>query len=483
VDFSGRLRLAFICLVVAVLTAALTAACEGDEEEAATATPTATETLAVTATPTRVATPTATATPTRTAAPTPTATQVPSPTATATPTVVAVPLQPSDFADYPAAIASYLTETGGSPSCLAELFATWDMPDGEVGPRCARGDLDDDGEEEYVARITVPSTRGTLSYGHPAEPTGEPISYVGDILILDKRAGRYELVYGQIYESILWGYEVTPMIFPFDPTILGLEDYNGDGKVEVAFTTADCGAHTCSTGLSILAWDGSEYRNLFEQQVSAPWTHPSEIEFIDLDGDGVKEVRLPAGQIASVGAGPQRDRVEFYAWDGSNYVLFKTEYEPSDSLYFAVVDGDEAYAVGDLEKAMQLYNKAINDAALWDWKEDFSGVSGRDELIPYAHFRLHLAQLASLAPDGVAAAQDLIDSIAALAGQFPDSLHAQAATQFTAAYPDGEVSPQALAAGCSAFLAYVEDNRQEFDDIWYYGYANPDLVPERLCPH
>jgi len=29
----------------------------------------------------------------------------------------------------------------------------------------------------------------------------------------------------------------------------------------------------------------------------------------------------------------------------------------------------------------------------------------------------------------------------------------------------------------------VEDNRQEFDDIWYYGYANPELVPERLCPH
>jgi len=147
------------------------------------------------------------------------------------------------------------------------------------------------------------------------------------------------------------------------------------------------------------------------------------------------------------------------------------------------VDGDEAYAVGDLEKAMQLYNKAINDAALWDWKEDFSGVSGRDELIPYAHFRLYLAQLASLPTEDWPSAQDLIDSIAALAGQFPDSLHAQAAAQFAAAYPDGEVSPQALAAGCSAFLAYVEGNRLEFDDMWYYGYANPELVPERLCPH
>jgi hypothetical protein len=132
---------------------------------------------------------------------------------------------------------------------------------------------------------------------------------------------------------------------------------------------------------------------------------------------------------------------------------------------------------------MQLYNKAINDGALWDWKEDFSGVSGRDELVPYAHFRLRLAELASLPPDDEAAAQDLVDSIAALAGQFPDSLHAQAAAQFAAAYPDGEVPSEALAAGCVAFLAYVEDNRLEFDDMWYYGYANPELVPERLCPH
>jgi hypothetical protein len=451
----------------------LVTAC-GGEEEAAIATPTATMTPAVTATPTRVATPTVAATPT--------ATPLPSPTVVATPTVVAVPAQPGDFADYPFTIASYLTETGGSPSCLAELFATWDMPDGEEGPRCARADLDGDGEEEYVVRITVPSSRGTLQYD-PYEPTDEPISYVGDILILGKRAGRYELVYGLIYESILWGHEVTPVSFPFDPTILGAEDYNGDGRAEAAFTTSDCGAHTCSTSLVVLGWDGTEYRNLFEEEVHAPWTHPSEIEFIDLDGDGVKEVRLPAGQIASVGAGPQRDRVEFYAWDGTNYALVKTEYEPSDYLYFAVVDGDEAYAAGDLEKAMQLYNKAINDGGLWDWKEDFSGVSGRDELVPYAHFRLYLAQLASLAADDEAAVQDLVDSIAALVEQFPDSLHAQAAAQFAAAYPDGQLSPQALAAGCAAFLAYVEDNRQEFDDIWYYGYANPDLIPEHLCPH
>jgi len=454
-----------ICFVVAGLTAALASACEG-EEEAATATPTATETPAVTATPTTVPTPTATATPTRTAAPTPTATPLPSPTALATPTAVAAPRQPGDFADYPAAIAGYLTVAGGSPSCLAELFAAWDMPtaipewaDESGSVDCAADDLDSDGEDEYLLRVTNPVLTDVW-------PDSE-------VLIFDRGFAGYEVAFQSS--------ETLGPVPPWQPVILGVRDFNGDGKLEASFSADSCGAHTCWTSVYILAWDGQQYVDIIEGEVGVPWARG--ISFVDVEGDGIEELYVAAGQIGSIGAGPQRDANFTYAWDGTYYVLVETEIEPSEALYFAVVDGDEAYAIGDIEKAVQLYNKAISDAGLWDWKEDFSGVSGRDELVPYAHFRLYLAQLTSLPPDDGAAAQDLVDSIAALAGQFPDSLHAQAAAQFAAAYPDGQASPQALAAGCSAFLAYVKDNRQEFDDIWYYGYANPELVPERLCPH
>jgi hypothetical protein len=458
-------RLALACLVVAGLTAALLTAC-GGEEEAATATPTATVTPAATATPTRVATPSVTATPTGTAAPTPTPTPVPSPTAVATPTVVAAPSQPGDFADYPAAIAGYLTAAGGSESCLTELFAAWDMPtavpdwaeeSGSVD--CAAGDLDGDGEDEYIVRIV--------------NPVVTDIMPDADVLIFDRGAAGYEVVF---QSSTMLG--PSP---PWQPVILGIGDFNGDGKLEASFTADSCGAHTCWTSVYILAWDGQQYVDLTGDQISVPF--PRDIRFVDTNSDGIQELYVAAGQIGSIGAGPQRDSNLTYAWDGTNYVLADTEIEPSEFLYFAVVDGDEAYAAGDLETAMQLYNKAIDDGDLWDWKEDFSGVSGRDELVPYAQFRLYLTQLVSLPPGDEAAVQDLIDSIAALAGQFPDSLNAQAAAQFAAAYPDGQVSPQALAAGCAAFLTYVENNRPEFDDIWYYGYANPDLIPERLCPH
>jgi hypothetical protein len=398
--------------------------------------------------------------------PTPAPTRAPSPTAIATPTVVAVPAQPSDFADYPTAIASYLTETGGSPSCLAELFAAWDMPTaepdwaGESGSvDCAAGDLDSDGEDEYLVRVTNPVLSG--------------IWPDADVLIFDRRAAGYEVAF---QSSTTLG--PSP---PWFPGILGVRDVNGDGKLEAGFGAESCGAHTCWTYVYILAWDGQQYVDIIDGEVEVPYAR--DIRFVDVEGDGIEELYVAAGQIGSVGAGPQRNVNFTYAWDGTKYALAKTEYEPSDFLYFAVVDGDEAYAVGHVDEAIAFYQKAIDDTSLVDWHEQLGQGRDRDELIPYARFRLYLAQLASLHGGAQASAQEVIDSIAGLLAEFPESFHAYAAWQFAQAYPDGEVSSQALSQGCAAFLAVVEEHRQEFDNIWYYGYANPDLVPERLCPY
>ena len=463
---TSRLRIVLTCLVVAGLTVAFASACEGGEEEAATATPTGTRTPAVAGTPTRVASPTATATATRTVAPTPTATRVPSPTATAMPTVVAAPPQPSDFADYPAAMASYLTGTGGSPSCLAELFAAWTMPvvapewaDESGAVDCAAGDLDGDGEDEYLLRVTNPIVTGVWPDA--------------DVLIFDRRVAGYEVAF---QSSATLG--PSP---PWLPVILRIGDVNGDGKLEASFTAESCGAHTCWTYIYILAWDGQQYVDIIDGEVEVPYAR--DIRFVDVESDGIERLYVAAGQIASVGAGPQRNVNFTYAWDGAKYVLAKTEYEPSDWLYFAVVDGDAAYAAGDIEKAIALYRKAIEDTSLVDWHEGVGIGRDRDELIPYARFRLGLAQLARLHGGAQASAQEVVNSIAGLLAEFPESFHARAAWQFAQAYPDGEVSPQALSQGCAAFLAVVEEHRQEFDAAWDYGYANPELVPERLCPH
>jgi hypothetical protein len=265
--------------------------------------------------------------------------------------------------------------------------------------------------------------------------------------------------------------------------LVGVDDYNGDGLTEAVITSGDCGAHTCFTDVVMLGWDGIDYVDLFAEPLGVAWTTPDEITFPDPDGDGVHDVYLPAGVIGSIGAGPQRDAFLTYAWDGSHYVLTKEELAPTDDLYLIVTDGDKAYAEGDIETAMAHYRRALVDSSLSDWKEAFGSPGGRFELVPYAQFRLYLAELSTLGANETIRAQELVDSISDLVLDYSDSMHALAALEFALAYPDGEVSASALTTGCAAFLAFVDENQELFDEIWYYGYANPELVPEGLCPH
>jgi hypothetical protein len=403
---------------------------------------------------------------------TPAASPTPAVTATATPPSVAVPAQPSEFAAYPDAIAAYLTEAQADATCLSQLFAAWEMPEPAFGPPCAAADLDGDGRDEYVVRIADPAAEPPVSETPP--PTG-PLASSGDILVLDDSGDGYEVVFRASAREGL--------IAVSNPTILGADDYNNDGKAEAAFTGASCGAHTCMTSTFIVGWDGSEYVDLFAEPMSLPWTEPSEIEFLDLNADGVKEIRIPAGMISSVGAGPQRESVLTYDWDGTDYVLTRTRYASSDFLYFAVVDADAAYAEGELARATSLYRKAIEDTSLTDWNEGLgTGVRDRDELVPYARFRFYLTQITLLPTTDVDTALSLVGSIEGLVQEYPNSLHAQAAERFGEAYR-GQETPQAgLTGGCAAFRAFLEERRAEFDAAWDYGYANPMPEPEQLCP-
>jgi len=210
---------------------------------------------------------------------------------------------------------------------------------------------------------------------------------------------------------------------------------------------------------------------------------PSEITFEDLDADGVQEIRIPAGTISSVGTGPQRDSVLTYDWDGTSFVLTNTRYSPSGYLYFAVVDADAAYAEGNPAAATSLYRKAAEDTSLKDWKEELgTGARDRDQLVPYARFRLYLTQMTLLPTTDVDTALILVGSMEALVQEFPNSLHAQAAQRFGEAFRR-QTTPQAgVTAGCVAFTGFLEERRSEFDAAWDYGYANPRPEPDQLCP-
>ena len=406
-----------------------------------------------------------------------TVTFTPTPVArTATPPAVAVPTPPAEFAAYPDAIAAYLSETQGSPSCLAELFSAWSMPQPTFGPPCAAADLDGDGQDEYVVRIADASTTGPPLTETPSADA--PPSYGGDVLIMDAADGRFEVVY-----RAATGADGSPAE-ALDPTILGTGDYNADGNTEAAIAISRCPADACDTSVLVIGRKGDQYADLFEEPVVVLRTRFSEIAFQDLDGDGAQEIQIQAGAVASVGAGPQRDSVLTYDWDGTSFILADRQSAPSDYLYFVVRDADAAYAAGKSARASSLYKKAAEDTSLKDWKEELgTGARDRDELVPYARFRVYLTQLRLLAPTDTDPALILVGSIEALAQEFPNSLHAQAAQRFSEAYRQQPTTPEtAYTSGCTAFVSFLEERRSEFDAAWDYGDANPKRTPGELCP-
>ncbi len=170
----------------------------------------------------------------------------PSPSPSPTATAAALPERPERFEDLPAAIAGYLTQTGGSPDCLAALFEAWEMAsDGTAD--CAAADLDGDGEDEYVVR---------LSRSVGPDEGAPPDSLAGMVFVFDQQGGSYR-EQSLIPESgnalpLADGAYLEAAIFEVD-------DFNGDGTPEIAVTSSGCGAHTCQLALYLMAFRGGEY--------------------------------------------------------------------------------------------------------------------------------------------------------------------------------------------------------------------------------
>jgi len=145
--------------------------------------------------------------------------------------------------------------------------------------------------------------------------------------------------------------------WPRAPSIFGAEDFNGDGKIELAVTSHQCGAHTCSVRLFVLGFSDGRYQLLLRNTADAPFgvvgapDADNQIRFEDTNGDGLSDLIFRQGLINSAGAGLHRLATETYLWDGDRYTFASRDYDPSDLRYFKVRDGDDAFARGDYQTA------------------------------------------------------------------------------------------------------------------------------------
>lgn len=393
------------------------------------------------ATPTIETPPILTPTPEPTVVPSASPTVVPtaSPTETpsASPTPIPFPPRPEDFADYPGTIIAYLNDSGGDVDGLREGLKNWGALRNVAD--LLRADVDDDGKGELLLVIVEGD------YG---------INLSGDVLVIDIEAPEYSLAY-----------RATGELFILDPTLLQVSDINGDGYTELAFTSTSCGAHTCSTTVYILASGTGAYGDLTDGGIEMTY---ADVRFSDWDGDDVPELIMYGGIIGSVGAGPQRERTEVYRWDGLTYTLLETIYDPSNYLYFKVLDANQALLEGEYEIAAALYREAIENPNLEVWMDE----SERDEMTAFARYRLSLTYLLLGEIDEATLARE------ELLTQQPDNIYSQVVTVLWDAYSvDGD-----LRAACEAVQSFAATHPETADVLADYGYANPTFTPEEVCP-
>ena len=396
-------------------------------------------------------TPEATPTPTSTSTPIPTPTLTPTPTRTPncpTPDSSAAWIAPPDFNGYPDAVGAFLN-AGGTADALRTLLTNASSINAQFGDVWSF-DLTGDSDAETVVSIFDP-----LGEVFGPAPTGRLLIYgcVGQMApLLFQDAGQ-------------------PML-----QVRQMGDLIGAGRGgELAVVRSECGAHTCFDTLDVLGWNGVAFVSLMGERLQMP--QPT-YTLADLDGDAALEIQAVGGQIASVGAGPQRTLTETWDWNGAQFVKISQAVSPPEYRIHLVHDADDALLRGDFAGAMEMYNRVITDDALRDWLVE-AGVQKPDDranLTAYAWYRI-LIVYARL--NDIASAQTAFDRVSA---DFPAGAPGHAYQQLALVFWSEYQATSRLSAACQAANRHANNETDAIDGLNAFGYANRQYVAADMCP-
>ena len=253
--------------------------------------------------------------------------------------------------------------------------------------------------------------------------------------------------------------------------ILAAEDINGDGLPEIVWVDTTCGASTCFDTINVRSWDGAAWQDWTDKTITMAY---AEIVLDALrDTAQGQEIELTGGVYGSVGAGPQRGRTEIWgSVEGAPYTLLERVYDRSSCLYHKVLDANEAlqrYQEIGLVQAKEMYIEAVTNRNLticWEHENEL------EELRSFSIFRLAL--ISAYEGDAAAAAEN----VSQIEQAYPDSIFTQLGQIWLAAYQPASD----IAAACAAVTQFAGDNPLSYERLSDYGYANPTLRAEELCP-
>jgi hypothetical protein len=253
------------------------------------------------------------------------------------------------------------------------------------------------------------------------------------------------------------------------PAIYSSADLNADTYNDLLVGYQTCGAHTCFERLEMISWTGRSFENLLGGS-SADIPSPT-IEVFPMDS----AIKVTAGGIGSVGAGPFRRFVRTWEWnsDTGSFLPAPDEFLPSPFRIHLLHDADQAVKERNYDSALTSYSEVINADALQDWADP---VTEREVLGAYASFRLiHTYLLIADTDSAEAAYNDLITN-------YPPASLGYAFAQMGEVFWGEYQASSDIISACVSAQAFANSHQETVINSLYFGYANPVYTAEDICP-
>jgi hypothetical protein len=483
-----KMLTAFICLLLAACSAVgSTTPTSAFTSTMPSLTAVTTERSTITHFPTFTRWPTLTASLTPTFTLTPTITQTPSPTRTANLT---------DFRTAtraPAAVCPKLTSEKPTQSDI-DNFKSGSSP-GTDYAKTITEILNRFGPDGYYGMLYKPD-RGLENQDFTNDG-------VADIFVLDSQFGIY--IFGCKDGSY------APLFAKRDYSMIGsnyivtVRDSNRNGIPEITyvFGHASKGGHNFET----VEWDGNQFQNVFSSELVKL---NGNVYFEDLNGDGREEIYTDSGiPDWTMFLCPCRHEYNYYVWNGYQFVQYRFEYSLPEYRFQAVQDGDRFTQNGAYDRALAMYQDAINGNTLKWWSPEVTqyyldlarnyysntpvpAPSQQDineyySLAAYSYYRIMLLQILQGKPDQAQYTLSILTS--AYSEGKPGYVYTEMALAFWNEYQATQNLPQA----CGEAIKYAKSHEQT---ILYYlgaiegngvydanhGWQSLVYTPESVCP-
>jgi hypothetical protein len=357
--------------------------------------------------------------------------------------------RPDTFAQFPAAIGTYLSD-GGPTAVLEGELRNWGAITEQGGFVQDDTDLTGDGVPEIIVNIFNP-----FSYNPVA------ILNAGQLLVYGCDNNAYRLLYQTQTSS------GTAL-----PVVHRVGDMNGDIKSELVFDLQSCTGTSCTRDGEVLTWN--PITGVLEPINNSPITSINgRIGVVDIDSDGILELTVTSSPTGDAASGPTRSVIEIWDWTGRNYVLAAREQDAPRYRVHMLHDADEAFSQQNWTTASAGYNAVRDDEELLAWPVV---PNEQPVLRAYATYRL---MLVSARRGRTGNAEGYLNTLVV---ENPDGTPGAVYREIGQAFLDTFRESGSSSTACQAALAVASSRPEALSTLNSYGYANRFYNLVDLCP-